>query len=351
MRRLVLRPARLIPLAGLLLTALLAAGLSWYYIRAKAELEPVEPGDQRPVLVEVKPGANTAVIAGELKQRGLIRDSFVFRLYARHLKLDGRLRSGVYEFSPSMSVEIMLNKLSRGEVATNGFTIPEGFTVLQVADHLAERGLADRGRFLRAARSPSFRPRYLPPGAEVREPLEGYLFPDTYKIPKGLPEEGIIQLMRDRWEEVLAPGLRARANDLKLSIHELITLASIVEKEATAKDRDRVAAVFHNRLGIGMKLDSCATINYVLDIQRAVLTLDDLETPSPYNTYRNPGLPPGPIANPGEAAIKAALYPAPVNYLYFVVKGPGEHAFAATHDQHLANRALYDSDLGPGSQP
>ncbi len=346
-KRLVIRPGRLLLVTGLLL----AAVLLWYSNQVRANLRPVTPGEGRAVLVEITPGATTAGIARELQQRGLIRDSFVFGLYARYLKLDSRLRSGIYEFSPSMSSGQILGRLARGEVAMNTFTIPEGFTVGQVADHLAQKGLGDRERFLKAARSPSLAPKYLPPGAPVREPLEGYLFPDTYQIPKGLPEEAIIRLMRERWEEVMTPALRARAAELKLSIHELIILASIIEKEATSRDRDKVSSVFHNRLRIGMKLDSCATINYVMDSPRPVLTLADLDTPSPYNTYRNRGLPPGPIANPGEAAIRAALYPVRTEFLYFVVKAPGEHAFAATHEEHLANRARYNSGLGPGSQP
>lgn len=359
-----MRPALLRPVSRL--TLMLFAGLALIggaalvYGLLRLELGPADPANDRMVLVDFAPGGDTGAFGRRLKDLGLIRSSFVFSLYARYLRMDSHLKSGSYEFSPSMPPGAILARLAAGETAADTFTIPEGFTVVQVADLLTMKGLADREQFLRLVRDPAFRPQYLPAAvgsseaeaaAGIREPMEGYLFPDTYRIPKGLSAEEIIRLMTSRWEEVLTPELRARAAQLNLTLHQAVTLASIIEKEATAEDRDKVSAVFHNRLKIGMKLDSCATINYVLDHPRPVLTLADLETPSPYNTYRHSGLPPGPIANPGEAALRAALYPASVDYLYFVVQAPGKHAYAASYEEHLANRDRFQSALGPGNQP
>lgn len=308
-------------------------------------------GSAQPVVVTVPEGASTDAIAAMLKRLGIIRDALAFRLYARSRGLDGRLRAGEFELSPAMDVPTVVRTLVSGPIVTYPFTVPEGYTVAQIADLLAGKGLVDRDRFLAVARDPRLRPRGVPARAEVREPLEGYLFPDTYRIPRGATEEQIIDLMRRRGEAVWTREYRDRLRALNMTVHEVLTLASIIEKEATAGDRAQVAAVFHNRLARRMKLDSCATVNYVLEQPRLVLTYQDLETPSPYNTYRNAGLPPGPIANPGEAAIRAALWPADVPYLYFVAKSPVEHAFAITYDEHRTNQARYQSPLAPGSQP
>ncbi|MCL4370400.1 MAG: endolytic transglycosylase MltG [Chloroflexi bacterium] len=302
-------------------------------------------------MVEVQAGESTAQIARRLREQNLIRDPLAFSLYARYRNLDQRLRAGEYEVSRNLSAPQVIDVLVRGRMVTYPFTIPEGYTVRQIADSLAQKGLVDRDRFLAVARDPRNLPPEVPKGANLREPLEGYLFPDTYRVPRRHTEEDILRLMLDRFHQVFTPQYRQRAQELRMSVHQVVTLASIIEKEATSQDREQVAAVFENRLRLGMKLDSCATVNYVLDHPRLILTYQDLEVASPYNTYKEAGLPPGPIANPGEAAIRAALYPASVDYLYFVAKNDHEHAFARTYAEHLANRARYESQLGPGSQP
>lgn len=336
--------------ALLVLTAVAVSGLvAWNVYQDR--LRPVLPDSDGRQVISVPEGASTDAIARMLAERGLIRDPLAFRLYARSRGLDGRLRAGEFELSPRMDVPTVVEQLVSGPTVTYPFTIPEGYTVVQIADLLAGKGLVDRERFLRLARDPRFRPSDLPSGAQVKEPLEGYLFPDTYRIPRGATEEQILTIMRDRLDRVLTPQIRAAAAQRNLTVHQLLTLASVIEKEATVGDRALVSAVFHNRLRRSMKLDSCATINYVLERPKLILTYEDLDIPSPYNTYRHPGLPPGPIANPGEAAIRAALAPADVPYLYFVAKSATEHAFATTFDEHRANQARFQTALQPGSQP
>lgn len=336
----------------LLVLVLAGAGAGWWaWNEYEARLQPVAAGSDEAVTVTIPPGATTADIAALLHEHNLIRDPLAFRLYARQHQLDQSLRAGEFELSPAMDVATLMDALLRGTEVTYPFTVPEGLTVVQTADLLASLGLADRDRFLELARDPAFLPAGVTPPADVLEPLEGYLFPDTYHIPKEFSEEDLIRLMVQRFEQVMNEEMRARAAELGLTVHEAVTLASIVEREATSADRAGVASVFHNRLSIGMKLDSCATINYVLDEPKLILTYADLETPSPYNTYLHTGLPPGPIANPGEAAIRAALWPDETDYFYFVVKGDGGHAFARNYTEHEQNRIQFEATLSAGSQP
>lgn len=328
-----------------------AGGGWWAWQEYEGRLEPVAAGTEETVLVTIPPGASTSSIATLLYDHNLIRDPLAFRLYARSQQLDQSLRAGEFLLSPGMDVATVLNTLVSGSVVTYPFTVPEGLTVVQVAELLAEQGLVDYDQFLALARDPTNLPAGVTPGPDVREPLEGYLFPDTYHIPRQYSEAEIITLMVQRFEQVMSPERQARAAELGLTVNEAITLASIIEREATSQDRTGVASVFHNRLAIDMKLDSCATINYVLDSPKLILTYADLETPSPYNTYLHTGLPPGPIANPGEAAIQAALYPDESDHFYFVVKADGGHAFAANYSDHERNRILFESTLSAGSQP
>ena len=320
-------------------------------LEARQDLAPVDPQDTRPIVIEVQAGESTGQIAYRLKEQNLIRDPLAFGLYARYLKLDQRLRVGEYELSRNLTAAQVIDTLVRGRMVTYPFTVPEGYTVRQIADALSSKGFVNRDRFLALVRDPRFFPADVPRNVKLNEPLEGYLFPDTYRVPRQHTEEDILRMMLDRFQQVFGPEYRRRAQELGMSVHQVVTLASVIEKEATSRDRAEVSAVFHNRLRLGMKLDSCATVNYVLAHPRLILTYDDLTNPSPYNTYQYAGLPPGPIANPGEAAIRAALYPAAVDYLYFVAKNDHEQVFARTYEEHLANRARFQGQLAPGSQP
>lgn len=325
-------------LLPMLLLLVVAALGGWGLVRWGAGLlQPVAPGAQNVVSFEVPPGASTREVAEALAARGLIRHPLAFRVYARRRNLDGQIRPGEYRLGPGMDVAAILDKLTRGETVVYRFTIPEGFTVAQVAELLARQGVVDRERFLAAARASTLNREWLPPGAPVREPLEGYLFPFTYEYRPGVTPEAILALMVERLRTTLKPAYLQRAAELKLSVHQLLTLAAIVEREARLPgERARIAGVYWNRLRRDMRLDADPTVAYALNKSGEELSRQDLEVDDPYNTYRYKGLPPGPIANPGEAAIQAVLWPEEHNYLFFVARagGQGEHLFSVTLAEH-----------------
>ncbi len=319
-------------LAFLLFLVLLGSGAAGLLRWIEEQMQPVRPGSAEEVVLEIPAGASTREIATLLAEEGLINDPVFFRYYARYLGLDVQLQPGEYRLSPAMSPEEILRKLAAGEVVVYRFTVPEGLTIEEMADVLAEQGVVDRDRFLEVAAASDLADKYLPEGISLRQPLEGYLFPATYEYRRGIAEEDVIRMMFDAFERLWTPEWRARAEEMGLTIHEVVTLASIIEEEAqVAAERPIISGVYHNRLKIGMKLDADPTVAYALGKPPGEpLLYADLEVDSPYNTYRNPGLPPGPISAPGKAAIEAALFPAEHDYWYFVAKadGTGEHYFA-----------------------
>lgn len=317
--------------------AALAALGSWLM------LAPLDPGSEHQVVLTIPAGATAREVARLLEREGLIRDQFFFRLVLRLRGADGQVRAGEYRLGPGMNTRQIVSLLQRGQVVQYPVTIPEGLTARQTVRILADRGWGDLDTFLALLEHHDLRPPWLPDDARVREPLEGYLFPDTYMFPRGVSEFQILKAMRSRLDELITEEFKGRAEELGLAVHEAIALASIIEREAqVADERPLIAAVFHNRLRRNIKLDSCATVIYALNRStREPLSLRDLEVESPYNTYRNAGLPPGPIAAPGLASIQAALYPADVKYLYFVARGDGSHAFSLTLAEHERNAAKY----------
>jgi len=306
-------------------------------------LGPLEPGSDRTVVLTVPPGASSREVADLLEHEGIIRDRLFFRLLLRIRREDSHIKAGEYRLGPGMSALELASRLLRGEVVQYPVTIPEGLTVQQVIKLLVDRGWGDPEVFRALLRDPSLRPTSVPEDPRLREPLEGYLFPDTYLFARGVSERQILRAMLNRMEAVLTQELRERALELGMEIHQVVTLASIIEREAVvAEERAVISAVFHNRLRLNMKLDACPTVRYALDKpSREPLLLRDLEVDSPYNTYRHPGLPPGPIANPGKASLLAALYPAEVKYLYFVSRNDGTHVFSHTLAEHERAARLY----------
>jgi len=327
-------------LALLILLAALAGvaygGLRWLLTR----LGPADPA-AAPVEVEIPAGATTTDVAAILAEHGIIRDPAVFRYYVRYRDLDGQIVSGRYELSAAMSVDEILTKLVNGDVIVRRFTIPEGLTVEMMADLLDAAQVVDRESFLDAVAAAAAENPYLPDGVELPQPMEGYLFPATYQYHAGITAEEVVAMLVERFEAVWTPELLARAEEMGLSVHEVVTLASIVETEAKVpEEQPQIAGVYLNRLAAGMPLQADPTVYYALGLPRSErLTWEDLEVDSPFNTYRYPGLPPGPIAAPGEGAIRAVLYPAHHDYYYFVAKndGSGEHYFASTYEEHLEN--------------
>ncbi|MEI6286282.1 MAG: endolytic transglycosylase MltG [Bacillota bacterium] len=296
--------------------------------------------DQTPVSFAVREGSSARDIAAELKSKGIIRNETIFELFAKVEGLDSKLKVGSYTLSSSLSMQSIVSILASGKMSANGITIPEGYTVEQIADLLVSKGvLENRDQFLELAKD--FTPyNYMERRPQVKYACEGFLFPETYDFAVKTPALEVLKRLTREFDQKLDANLRQQAAQEKMSIYDLVTMASLVEREAKLKDeRPEVASVFLNRLAINMPLQSCATVQYVLAEHKDVLSISDTQIDSPYNTYERNGLPVGPIANPGLACIKAVLNPAKTDYLFFVVNGKGGHYFAKTYEEHEKNIA------------
>ena len=326
---------------GLAVTALL---LVLAISAVRIGLSPVEGGkNAREVEVCIPPNATCSQAAKILKQKELLRSERAFRIYARFKGLDNQIKAGEYVLNSGMTVPELLGALVEGRVAVKAFTVPEGFTTAQVAELLVSMGLADMDEFWQAVAFGDFPYCFLPGGLPGEKRLEGYLFPDTYRVRPGASEKEILDMMLARFaremEELDYPALAATRG---LTLHEAVTIASLVEREARLdEERPLIAGVIYNRLKISMPLQVDATVQYALGTAKPVLYYRDLEVDSPYNTYRISGLPPGPIAMPGQASLLAAVHPAPTDCLYYVAKPDGSHAFAQTLEEHVKNKELY----------
>ncbi|AVX31603.1 UPF0755 protein [Carboxydocella thermautotrophica] len=315
---------------------------SWW----QQALAPAAASGQGQV-VEIKPADSVTELARRLQQQGLIKSALAFRWYGQWQGLDRKVKPGPYLLAANLSVPEIWSALTSGKVATVKVTIPEGYTLAQMAELLEKKGLVQAEEFLQAASQAELPYDYWQPGnLQGPQRLEGYLFPATYDFPLNTKAEEIIRIMAQRMAAEITPEFVAKARALGLTPAQAITLASIIEREVKVdRERPKVAAVFLNRLRQGMKLESCATVQYALGKPRARLYYKDLEVASPYNTYKIKGLPPGPIAAPGHASLQAAVNPAAADYLYFVVSRNGEHAFSRTWAEHLRNKAKYLANL------
>ncbi len=294
-------------------------------------------GKSGPVLVVVAPGEKASQVALALQDDGLIRNADTFLVAAY---LTGRwkcIQAGRHELDSSMSALDIMDALCRGSrTAWRWITIPEGYDLRQIADKIEKERLGEAAEFQQAAAEPGARQAAFPLPADN---LEGYLFPDTYRIDVGETEEEIIGQMLRRFEQVVWKGLfHEKAQYNGRSMREILILASLVEWEAQkADERATIAGVLWNRLQRGQRLECDATVQYALgDGRKSRLTYEDLTVDSAYNTYLHDGLPPGPICNPGEASIRAAMNPAKVPYLYYVARPDGSHVFSTTFAQHQA---------------
>jgi UPF0755 protein len=286
--------------------------------------------DQKTVVVER--GMAVREIADRLAAEKIIPSAGQFTLLSRLLGLENRLQAGRYLLPAGSRPLNVIRILSRGGVTSQMVTIPEGLTIGQTAALLERESGVDAGRFVALANDPELAGQYSIPAGS----LEGYLFPDTYGLYWGMTAGEVIEVLFSRFRQIYTAEMDHRAAQLGLSRHEVITLASLIEEEArVADERPLVSAVYHNRLKERMLLQCDPTVIYALGGKRTPLTRDDLQVDSPYNTYRHPGLPPGPISNPGQASIRAALYPADADYLYFVARGDGSHHFSRTSREHI----------------
>ncbi|HHT42378.1 MAG TPA: endolytic transglycosylase MltG [Firmicutes bacterium] len=293
-------------------------------------------------VVRVQPGMNTRQIAELLEEEGIISNPALFQIMVRLESAEHHLQAGAYLLSPEMRPLEIIDHLRSGRVTTVRVIIPEGFEIKQIAALLAEKGLADRERFIElASDAHSVFGEELPIDLPIAS-LEGYLFPDTYYFSEGQTEEDLIGQMVSRFVQVAEEEVVPLLEESGLTLHEVVTLASIVEREIMVhEERAIVASVYLNRLAVDMPLQADPTVRYVTEEERPIVLYRDLEIDSPYNTYRYRGLPPGPIASPGLASMLAVLNPAETNYFFFVSRRDGTHEFTETYSEHLkARRAL-----------
>ena len=285
------------------------------------------------VEVVVPRGATAGAVAESLSAAGAVRWPELFRVYLALRGHDRAIKPGTYRLDKSASWESLLSALVSGRGLVYPITIPEGYTLRQIASLLAQRTPWSEDSLLAAARDPELLARFEVPATS----LEGYLFPATYAFPHGAPARTVIETMAAEFQRRWRPNWDARLQELGMTRHQIVTLASIVEREALhAEEAPLIAAVFHNRLKRGMPLQADPTVQYALGSHRSRILYRDLDVDSPYNTYRRPGLPPGPIGSPGTTALEAALFPAQVPFLYFVAHPDGHHEFRRTFREHLA---------------
>ncbi|MGH7148613.1 MAG: endolytic transglycosylase MltG, partial [Nitrospiraceae bacterium] len=307
------------------------------YLAIRWAEDPVIPTEEHPPskVVVIPDGSTFQNVAALLEREQLIKSGAVFVLFGKSQSADRKVHAGEYELNPGMTPAEILSKLLNGQVLLHSLTFPEGLTIIQIADLASQQGLTDREEFLRLAKDPEF---IVSLGIKA-ETLEGYLYPDTYKFPRPIKAREVLVAMVEQLKQVLGPDLLVRMQELKMTMHEVLTLASVIEKETgSGGERPEISAVFHNRLKKHIPLQSDPTVIYGLPAFDGNLHKKDLSSPSPYNTYRVQGLPPGPIANPGIQAIRATLYPSDSRSLYFVSRNDGTHQFSATLVEH--NKAV-----------
>lgn len=299
------------------------------------ELATPGPAGTADVVIEVERGQSARAVIRELRESGVVRRAVPVVLAYRLFYSTERFKAGEYKFSLPLKPKEALFHVFRGRIHLLPVTVPEGLTGREIGQLLRPGNGEGLAAFDRAFRDAGPIADWDPRAKD----LEGYLFPDTYRLPRRATEAELVAAMVAQFREVFDAGRRARAAELGLSVRDVVTLASLIEEEtAVPEERPLVSAVFHNRLRIGMKLDCDPTVAYALKLAGRYsgrLLLRDLDFSSPYNTYLNPGLPPGPISNPGEEAIDAALHPASDPFLYFVAQGDGSHHFSRTLGEHL----------------
>jgi len=322
-RRAIATTAIVVVLA-LLGAAAVAASLRWALQPALASAPPA--------IFDVHAGASLGQVARDLEARGMIRSALAFKLLARYRKLDGSVQVGEYELSAALAPGEILTRIVEGRVVTYEVVIPEGLTAAQIAPRIEAAELVNAAEFLAFAQDPASTGSLGVEGAT----LEGYLFPETYRLPRGLGVREVAKVLVDQFLEVWRE-IEPEARRQELSMLEVVTLASIVEKETAApEERPLIASVFRNRLKRGMRLETDPTVIYGIPDFDGNLRRRDLENAAnPYNTYLIPGLPPGPIANPGADALRAVVDSAESDYLFFVSRNDGTHVFSKTYAEHV----------------
>jgi len=330
-------------LLSLLLVVVLVAGgaAAFVFYMVNRIQQPYKGFSEPERFVEIPSGTGAAEIRRRLIEAGVVSDELAFRAALMWTGQSRALKAGEYRFDRPMSVVEVVEKLARGDVYGHPITFPEGLTIREMAEIVESHGFGKADEFIKAAGNGSL-VNDLDPAAKD---LEGYLFPETYTLPRGTPVATLVSLMVERFRDTYTTLEAKRSGQVDLSTRQIVTLASLVEKETgKAEERPLVAAVYRNRLDKNMAMQADPTVVYALvkaGTYDGNIRKRDLSFDSPYNTYKYAGLPPGPIASPGRAALDAALAPADVEYLYFVSKNDGSHAFAETLAKHNANVQEY----------
>jgi UPF0755 protein len=324
-------------LAILLIVVLLLGGAIFASIMWGRMQEPFRSYTSVEQFVEIPQGATTREIGRRLVEAGVVRDEFTFRASLLWDPRSRTLKAGEYRFDQPMNVREVIDKLARGEVYARHITFPEGLTILEMSRIYQQQGFGPAEDFVRATGDTS-----AIADLDAQAPnLEGYLFPETYAIPRGTPPARLLAMMVERFRAAYSEALHKRGAAQGLTTRQVVTLASLVEKETAREDeRPLVAAVYRNRMEVGMGMQADPTLIYALEKAGKYdgnIRKTDLDFDSPYNTYKYPGLPPGPIASPGRASLEAALNPANVRYLFFVSRNDGSHVFATTLAEHNKN--------------
>ena len=322
-------------------------GAQYFY---ENSLKPVDPGNTAEILFIIPEGSSTSEIATRLEENGLIKNAYMFRFHIKITEFDKPFQLGEHYLSKSMSVDEIIEALTEvtAVAATKTFTIIEGLTISQVAASLQQQNIVDEADFYDVVQNGEFDYEFLigaPPGYDR---LEGFLYPETYEIYEDATPFEIVDKMLQQFDMLFGPEYYVRADELGMTVREIVTLASIIERESVDPDeRPIMAGVFHNRLEQGMRLESCATVQYVFILNggepKEFLTNEDVQIASPFNTYINDGLPPGPICSPRIQSIQAALFPDDNDYLFFVLSPEldGTHNFTNDYDEFLRFKEAY----------
>ncbi|MEG4228563.1 endolytic transglycosylase MltG [Microcoleus sp. N9_B2] len=324
---------------------------SWASAPPKIAETSTSPAEDAAVSIQIPEGTPSQKIGRDLEAAGLIRSSSAWNMWARWLTLqnrEGGFQAGTYQLSPTQPLSAVAEKIWKGEVVQQSFTIPEGWSLQQMSAYFEAQGFFPAKDFMAvASQVPYAQYPWLPSGLPH---LEGFLYPDTYQLDgDAISPQAVIKQMLGRFEQLALPIYQKNQKNTKLDLKEWVTLASIVEKEAVvAGERNLISGVFNNRLNKGMTLGSDPTVEYALGIRQTKekpLTFKQVETPSPYNTYINVGLPPTPIASPGIASLEATLTPEKTEYLYFMARYDGTHIFSRTQAEHDAAIAKVEQQL------
>ncbi len=299
----------------------------------------IDEGSKR---IEVSEGEGPSAVAEKLSEADIVKYPLLFKIQSKIGGYDGGFQPGAVTVTQGMSYNQILDLLITPNRESTRITIPEGYEIKQIAQKLDEAGVVGWQDFYAALNPADYNYPFLQGLPQRDGVMEGYLFPATYEIPDGMTAHDIIDLMLSAFNNQFTQEMYSRASELGMTVDELITMASIIEREAGEGEKAKVAGVFYNRRNSGMKLQSCATVQYILGERKPVLAIADTRIDSPYNTYMYPGFPVGPICNPGMDSINAALYPEVTDAYYFVLGKNGEHVFSATYEEHLA--AMSSSD-------